>query len=613
MAEVSNKPMEKERDPRNKSINREDLETRTQRPTNEKSVTAFPVQPLLKKDLNLLTKTSEPIRTGAFLQLQHSHGNAYVQRLVKSLGVQTKMTVSKPDDIHEQEADRVAETITGSPVVQREPEEEEELLQGKLQRQELPEEEEESELATKLQRAAAPEEEEPIQAKLQRQPEEEDLLQSKLQRQGTPEEEEVQTKLQLQELPEEEEEPLQAKATTNVPDVTADMEKRINSQKGSGQALGDSARTSLEPGFGRDFSQVRIHTGAEANSLSRELSAEAFTTGNDIFFREGAYQPESDQGKKLLAHELTHVVQQDGGVAPKISRQPPRYGPKEIGAPKEPPIQKPMSEEAWNDDYKKAEVHENSYFRNFENTLSAAETGYNEAVRQFETNSKAKTSSWKSFLVEAFQTALGLIPGYNAIKEGFVQIITGAGKYAKLIQELLGFAVSTVSKYGGTVLDSLQEKPSGTPAKSMPEVFIEARRVKEKEMDWVTKLKTAWVDTHRLVRDGKSKWKTWEEHDRLEPQFINKLQPVTKMGSTDFILEYEKQLWIEYLRVNVQKYIDVYPGGATFYFNSFDQDRMDYLRKRFTWGFYDVWDRVTRQRSTVRAFERMLGDWHEVH
>src|SRR5262249_16056441 len=63
-----------------------------------------------------------------------------------------------------------------------------------------------------------------------------------------------------------------------------------------------------------DFSGVRIHTGAESHSLNRAVNAIAFTTGQDIFFRDGAYNPHDSGGRELLAHELTHVVQQGGAT-----------------------------------------------------------------------------------------------------------------------------------------------------------------------------------------------------------------------------------------------------------------------------------------------------------
>jgi hypothetical protein len=64
---------------------------------------------------------------------------------------------------------------------------------------------------------------------------------------------------------------------------------------------------------GQDFSDVKVHTGPESHALNEQLSAKAFTTGSDIFFREGAYDPGSSGGQELLAHELTHVAQQRSG------------------------------------------------------------------------------------------------------------------------------------------------------------------------------------------------------------------------------------------------------------------------------------------------------------
>lgn len=100
--------------------------------------------------------------------------------------------------------------------------------------------------------------------------------------------------------------------------VSGDMEADISAARDGGQPLPDSVRSSLEPQLGHDFSQVHIHIDAKANKLSQQLGAEAFTTGNDVFFREGAYQPGSDNGRGLIAHELTHVLQQG---AARVSRQ----------------------------------------------------------------------------------------------------------------------------------------------------------------------------------------------------------------------------------------------------------------------------------------------------
>ena len=70
--------------------------------------------------------------------------------------------------------------------------------------------------------------------------------------------------------------------------------------------------------LGADFSGVKVHTDTKADALNRSLSAKAFTTGSDIFFSQGAYQPGSSSGKQLLAHELTHVVQQGSARLNKV-------------------------------------------------------------------------------------------------------------------------------------------------------------------------------------------------------------------------------------------------------------------------------------------------------
>jgi outer membrane protein OmpA-like peptidoglycan-associated protein len=84
----------------------------------------------------------------------------------------------------------------------------------------------------------------------------------------------------------------------------------IPSFSGRGRPLPDSVRAFFEPRFGRDFGGVRIHTGSEAAQSARNLNAHAYTTGSNIVFAAGRYSPGTDHGRKLLAHELTHVVQQ---------------------------------------------------------------------------------------------------------------------------------------------------------------------------------------------------------------------------------------------------------------------------------------------------------------
>ncbi len=90
--------------------------------------------------------------------------------------------------------------------------------------------------------------------------------------------------------------------------------RRINQERSSGGPLDSGVQDQMGSSLGADFSGVRVHTSPESNRLNQDLGAKAFTTGNDIFFKEGAYQPGSSEGQELLAHELTHVVQQNSGA-----------------------------------------------------------------------------------------------------------------------------------------------------------------------------------------------------------------------------------------------------------------------------------------------------------
>lgn len=102
------------------------------------------------------------------------------------------------------------------------------------------------------------------------------------------------------------------------------VERSIDQARGGGHAMDHGTRTRMETAFGTDFSGVRIHTDARADGLNQSLSARAFTTGRDVFFRQGEYSPGSSSGRELLAHELTHVVQQNGdGISRKMTVSEP--------------------------------------------------------------------------------------------------------------------------------------------------------------------------------------------------------------------------------------------------------------------------------------------------
>jgi hypothetical protein len=104
-------------------------------------------------------------------------------------------------------------------------------------------------------------------------------------------------------------------------EASTDLESAIQSARGSGQSLDANLQQSMGQAMGADFSGVKVHTDSQSDQLNKSIQAKAFTTGQDLFFRQGAYEPSSRGGQELIAHELTHVVQQNGGAVQRMNHQ----------------------------------------------------------------------------------------------------------------------------------------------------------------------------------------------------------------------------------------------------------------------------------------------------
>lgn len=105
-----------------------------------------------------------------------------------------------------------------------------------------------------------------------------------------------------------------ASSSTSGVAVDSATESGIHASRGGGHPMPTALRSQMESGFETDFSRVRLHTGSAAEAMSNDLRAKAFTYGNDIYFNRGQYSPDTTAGQHLIAHELTHVVQQSGKV-----------------------------------------------------------------------------------------------------------------------------------------------------------------------------------------------------------------------------------------------------------------------------------------------------------
>ena len=105
-----------------------------------------------------------------------------------------------------------------------------------------------------------------------------------------------------------------AEAADGDVEAPPEVEEAIQRTQGDGHPMQAGVRDHMESAFGADFGRVRLHTDATADALNRSLSAVAFTTGRDVYFRQGEYNPDGAGGRRLLAHELTHVVQQSAAT-----------------------------------------------------------------------------------------------------------------------------------------------------------------------------------------------------------------------------------------------------------------------------------------------------------
>lgn len=129
-------------------------------------------------------------------------------------------------------------------------------------------------------------------------------------------EEEIQAKEEEEIQAKEEEKELQMSAAADAnPTDNSNLESTLNNSKGGGTPMSGQVKNEMESNFGADFSNVRIHNDSTAVQMNQQLGAQAFANGSDVYFNEGKYNPGSQEGKHLLAHELTHTVQQGAAAA----------------------------------------------------------------------------------------------------------------------------------------------------------------------------------------------------------------------------------------------------------------------------------------------------------
>ncbi len=234
------------------------------------------------------------IKPNDILTLQRTAGNRAVTQLL-----QAKLSVGPVGDKYEQEADRVAETVLRMPTPASESTPSNDSVPSERPLHERFEEEEEiAQPKLTIQRAAmAP----PVGNDDDGDGEAEDT-QNDIQRAGTGD---------------------------GSFQPGHDFEHSLSRASGGGVPLSEVTQNFMEPRFGANFGNVRVHTDKNAVQMNQEFGAQAFTHGSDVFFGAGKYDPGTTAGKRLLGHELTHVVQQGGTVSTKSAQPAQRSKTKE--------------------------------------------------------------------------------------------------------------------------------------------------------------------------------------------------------------------------------------------------------------------------------------------
>lgn len=217
-------------------------------------------------------------------------------------GVQTKLAVGQPNDKYEKEADSMADAVinhSSKPDIQNKE------ISG-IQRESLVTPLEDEKLGTAEQRM---EEDKLVQEKPEGDlvEEQEEEMVSKMENE---EEDEMIHKID-EEREEEDTGIVQTKSNITGNTASAGVTQQIKNKAGKGKKLPKNTKGEMESSFGTDFSDVNVHTDKDAEKMNKELKAQAFTYGKDIYFNSGKYNPDTTEGKRLLAHELTHVVQQN--------------------------------------------------------------------------------------------------------------------------------------------------------------------------------------------------------------------------------------------------------------------------------------------------------------
>lgn len=395
--------------------------------------------------------------------------------------LQTKLVVGPTNDKYEQEADRVADQVMRMPgpataplqnsaphILHNRPEPNPFLQRQTTESEMMPEEDEKEEIVQAKEIASAP------------------LVK----------EHDAHGKLQRQETEEEEEGSLvQAKANqARQPTVPSQLEAQLG--QSTGQTLPKSTQTFMESRFSHDFSQVRVHTGARAETSAQAIKAKAFTVGHNIVFGARQYAPDTAIGRHLLAHELAHVIQQKKAqpmglrylASPTFSERLNIIQRQDSG---EPVSQEPQQVE--NPQYDEAVDHVREFYERQQTIVQILARMRDRGLELFSIYSSEKMNPADPNLMVLMEVAIAFIPLASAL-----------GKTFRILRSQQGFLqhpLVTVAAPGATLTSRVRGASLGVNEERVAREESRANRI-ESLADLEVETLVTWWEEETRVREA---------------------------------------------------------------------------------------------------------------
>jgi hypothetical protein len=369
---------------------------------------------------------------------------------------------------------------------------------------------------------------------------------------------------------EDEEDPIQMKSNEQqTPGISPGLESQIQATKGGGEPLPQGTKRFMETAFNSDFSGVRVHTDSQASEMSKGINARAFTKGSDIYFSKGEYKPESTDGKKLLAHELTHFIQfNDRNVKNQYSLGIYRDVTNSLIEPNseivtlfrqtKSSLQNSQPSPTTEDDYKLLEIQVNRYISNLSDTIDLTCDSIDTAKDNFIAGIELKDDDfWKTITIQLISNIIAILPYGKAITAILTRLSKGLTSLS-LIEKFCSGVSKDIAKVVLSPNSSKSNNSSVSWAIStidqVQEIKMQLRLLANKEKN---KLYDAMENDYIKNKDNRKKGveivKQMNDLLDFEKEHFKQIEEEVECSywkiwvkANCYVMTYESDLWVGY-------------------------------------------------------------------